>query len=110
MRLSGILSCLTLAAVLASPGAGAQSGVDVTIYAPGRLKEALDELAREYERQGRAKATIVYDVSPELARRVERGGVADLLISDDPASLDMLAKLGLIRIETRVPLVKGPER
>ncbi|HKA39145.1 MAG TPA: substrate-binding domain-containing protein [Burkholderiales bacterium] len=101
---------LVVAVLAAGSTAWAQSRADVTIYAPGRLKEPLEELAREFERQGRAKATLVYDPGPELARRIEQGAAADLLISDDPASLDMLAKQGLIRIETRVSLVKGAER
>src|SRR5262245_52292934 len=112
MTLARTCLWLFLAALLAgAPAASwAQSRTDVTIYAPGRLKEPLEELAREYERQGRAKAAFVYDPSPELARRIEQGGAADLLISDDPASLDVLAKRGLIRIETRLNLLKGAER
>ena len=112
MMLARIFICLALTAIFSTPSAWAQSRTDVIVYAPGRLKEPLDELARAYERQGRARAEIVYDPAPELARRIEGGAAADLLVSDDADSLDMLAKRGLIRIETRIQLLtmRQPQR
>ena len=45
-----ILGCVALAMALAVPAARAQPRADVTIYAAASLRDALDELAREYER------------------------------------------------------------
>ena len=99
------LSCLVFAAVVAAPAVHAQTRADVTIYAAASLRDALDELAREYERQGRGKAAISYAGSPMLARQIEKGAPADLFISADTDWMDYLAKFGQIRIETRVNLL-----
>jgi molybdate transport system substrate-binding protein len=85
----------------------AQSRADVTIYAAASLRDALDELAREYERQGRGKAAISYAGSPMLARQIEKGAPADLFISADTDWMDYMAVRGLIRIETRVNLLSN---
>lgn len=104
MRLTQILAFLVLAMAFAVP-ASAQPRADVTIYAAASLRDALDELAREYERQGRGKAAISYAGSPMLARQIEKGAPADIFISADTDWMDYLAKLGRIRIETRVSLL-----
>src|SRR6185503_5347729 len=105
MTLMRIVACLALAAALAPPAGWAQSRADVTIYAAASLRDALDELAREYERQGRGKAAISYAGSPMLARQIEKGAQVDIFISADTDWMDYLAKLGRIRIETRVNLL-----
>lgn len=100
-----ILAGLLMAAVLPVSTVSAQSRADVTIFAAASLRDALDELAREYERQGRGKAAISYAGSPMLARQIEKGAPADIFISADTDWMDYLAKAGLIRIETRVNLL-----
>ncbi len=101
------LVCLAVAGTLLTPPALAQSRADVTIFAAASLRDALDELAREYERQGRGKAAISYAGSPMLARQIEKGAPADLFISADTDWMDYMAKRGLIRIETRVNLLSN---
>jgi len=107
MKLAGFWLVLAAMACLGVPGAQAQSRADVTIFAAASLRDALDELAREYERQGRAKAVVSYAGSPMLARQIEKGAPADLFISADTDWMDYLAKLGMIRIETRVDLLSN---
>lgn len=107
MKLLSRLSALVCATILAASAAWAQPRADVTIYAAASLRDALDELAREYERQGRGKAAISYAGSPTLARQIEKGAPADIFISADTDWMDYLAKLGLIRIETRVTLLSN---
>ena len=107
MTMTRIVACLACAATLLVPAAGAQPRADVTIYAAASLRDALDELAREYERQGRGKAAISYAGSPMLARQIEKGAPADIFISADTDWMDHLAKLGRIRIETRVSLLSN---
>lgn len=99
------LAGLACAAVFSAPVAWAQPRADVTLYAAVSLRDALDELAREYERQGRGKAAISYAGSPMLARQIEKGAPADVFISADTDWMDYLAVRGLIRIETRVNLL-----
>lgn len=105
MRPANILVPLAFALVVGMPAAWAQSRADITIYAAASLRDALDELAREYGRQGRGKAAISYAGSPMLARQIEKGAPADVFISADTDWMDYLAQRGLIRIETRVNLL-----
>lgn len=100
-----ILACVAFAAALAAPAAWAQPRADVTIYAAASLRDALDELARSYEKQGRGKVAVSYAGSPALARQIERGAPADVFISADADWMNHLAVRGLIRIETRVNLL-----
>ena len=102
-----ILAGLLMGAVFPVSTVSAQSRADVVIYAAASLRDALDELAREYERQGRGKAAISYAGSPMLARQIEKGAPADLFISADTDWMDYMAVRGLIRIETRVNLLSN---
>lgn len=107
MTRAWILAGLLMGAVFPASPVSAQSRADVTIYAAASLRDALDELAREYERQGRGKAAISYAGSPMLARQIEKGAPADLFISADTDWMDYMAVRGLIRIETRVNLLSN---
>lgn len=98
---------LAAAAFLCATAAQAQSRADVTIFAAASLRDALDELAREYARQGRGKAAVSYAGSPMLARQIDNGAPADIFISADADWMDYLAKRGHIRIETRVDLLSN---
>jgi molybdate transport system substrate-binding protein len=102
-----ILACLAFAATLAAPAAWAQSGPDVTVFAAASLRDALDELAKSYEKQGRGKVVVSYAGSPALALQIERGAPADVFVSADTDWMDYLAKRGMIRIETRVNLLRN---
>lgn len=105
MTISRVLVGVVLAAAVLAPPAWAQSRADVTIFAAASLREALEELAREYGRQGRGKAVISYAGTPMLARQIEKGAPADLFVSADSDWMDYMAARGLIRIETRVNLL-----
>lgn len=107
MTRTTLLACLAFAAVVLPSPVAAQSRADVTIFAAASLRDALDELAREHERQGRGKAAISYAGSPMLARQIEKGAPADLFISADTDWMDFMAVRGLIRIETRANLVSN---
>jgi len=107
MKRMGFQVALVLISALLAPVAWAQSRADVTIFAAASLRDALDELAREYARQGRARAAVSYAGSPTLARQIEKGVPADIFISADGDWMDFLAVRGLIRIETRVNLLSN---
>jgi len=107
MTFAKYLMAAACAVWLMVPGARAQSRADVTIFAAASLQDALDELAREYARQGRGKAALSYAGSPMLARQIEKGAPADIFISADTDWMDYLAKLGMIKIETRFDLLSN---
>ncbi len=107
MTATGFKVVLAFVAALLVAPCWAQSRADVTIFAAASLQDALDELAREYARQGRGRAVVSYASSPTLARQIEKGAPADIFISADTDWMDYLAKRGLIRIETRVDLLSN---
>ena len=104
MLLIRFLAAAALALVVPAH-AHAQARPDVTVFAAASLRDALDELVRGYEQQGRGKVAVSYAGSPALARQIEKGAPADVFISADKDWMDYLAKRGLIRIETRVNLL-----
>ena len=85
----------------------AQARGDITIFAAASLRDALDELTRAYEKQGRGKAVVSHAASSALARQIEQGAPADLFISANTDWMDYLAVRGLIRIESRVNLLSN---
>jgi molybdate transport system substrate-binding protein len=103
LRLS-IMAVTLLGWVVAGP-VHAQARPDVTVFAAASLRDALDELARSYEKQGRGKVVVSYAGSPTLALQIEKGAPADVFVSADKDWMDYLARRGLIRIETRVNLL-----
>jgi len=104
-----LVCLLTLLPALALwPAAAlAQVRADIVIFAAASLRDAFDELTREYERQGRGKAVVSSAASSALARQIEQGAPADLFISADTDWMDYLAVRGLIRIESRVNLLSN---
>src|SRR5918998_4309438 len=95
-----------LAAAIALPLSGALAQTaDVTVFAAASLKNALDAIAAEYQRESGKRVAISYASSPALARQIEQGAPADLFISADLDWMDHLERSRLIRPESRRPLV-----
>jgi molybdate transport system substrate-binding protein len=98
-----------LAAVAAFAAAAMPHTVEaratVTVFAAASLQEALDELARRFEKSRGKKIVVSYAGSSMLARQIERGAPADLFISADLDWMDYLAGKRLIRPESRATLL-----
>jgi molybdate transport system substrate-binding protein len=96
-----------LAAGLALAFCGGRVGAQerpLTIFAAASLKEALDEVAAAYAK-GRAKPTLSYAGSNQLARQIEQGAPADVFLSADEDWMDYLASRNLIRTGSRRTLL-----
>lgn len=79
----------------------------VTVFAAASLKEAMDELARRFERAGGGRVLVSYAASPALARQIENGAPADIFISADLDWMDYLEKRKLVRAATRANLLSN---
>ena len=78
----------------------------LVIFAAASLKNALDAAASLCAAQtGKAPPRISYAGSNTLARQIEQGAPADLVLSADLEWMDYLASKSLIRPETRVNLL-----
>ena len=73
----------------------------VLVFAAASLKNALDEIVAQYERETGKKVTISYGASSALAKQIEAAAPADLFISADLDWMDYLQARNLIRPDTR---------
>jgi molybdate transport system substrate-binding protein len=94
--------CLALLAVLLAGAvpAAAQSR-DVLVFAAASLKDALDEITAQYQKESGHGAKISYAASSALAKQVEAGAPADIFISADLDWMDYLDQRHLIKADTR---------
>jgi molybdate transport system substrate-binding protein len=79
----------------------AAQGRDVLVFAAASLKNALDDVNGEYQRQTGRKVVVSYASSPTLAKQIEAAAPADVFISADLDWMDYLAQRRLIKPETR---------
>jgi len=99
---------LSAAAVLiwtaAAPRAAAQ-GKDILVFAAASLKNALDEVAAQWQRESGKKVVISYAASNTLIKQIEQGAPADIFISADLDWMDYGAQKTLIKPDTRSNLL-----
>jgi molybdate transport system substrate-binding protein len=78
----------------------------VTVSAAISLKDALDQLGREYERDNPgAKVTFNYAGSGTLQHQIEQGAPVDIYFSAAQKQMDALQSAGLILADTRKNIV-----
>ena len=111
MRLTRRTGCLTAAALglvwllgAPAPAPLAQAG-GPTVFAAASLKNALDDIAESWAKEGRPAPRIAYAASNTLAKQIEQGAPADLFFSADLDWMDYVQGKALIRNDTRVSLL-----
>src|ERR1700756_206797 len=87
-----------------STPASAQDG-KLVVFAAASLKDALDEVNVDYQREKGQEITTSYAASSTLAKQIEAAAPADIFISADLDWMDYLAKRNLIKPETRANLL-----
>ncbi len=102
-----VMIMAALLALAATPAAQAQTRTDVTVYAAASLKESLDALTRQFEKQHGDRVRVSYGASSALARQIEKGAPANVFISADLEWMDYLAQRNSIRAGSRVNLVSN---
>jgi molybdate transport system substrate-binding protein len=80
-------------------------GKDVVVFAAASLQNALDEVARQWQRETGKKAVISYAASNTLIKRIEHGAPADIFFSADFDWMDFGQQKDLIRPDTRFNLL-----
>src|SRR5438445_6215695 len=78
---------------------------DIVVFAAASLKNALDDIKTQYERDTGKHVTISNAASPTLAKQIEAAAPADIFISADLDWMDYLAERKLIKPESRVDLL-----
>src|SRR5262249_20533616 len=109
-RWPGSLAGLAVAGlVLWGPpqGAALAQGGDLVIFAAASLKNALDAINAQWQRDSGKKASISYASTPALAKQIEQGAPAQIFISADLDWMDYLASKHLIKADTRSNLLSN---
>ncbi|WP_323009307.1 molybdate ABC transporter substrate-binding protein [Paracoccus sp. (in: a-proteobacteria)] len=94
MRLSFIAAAL----IAFAPAAQADQ---ITIFAAASLKDALDEIATDWQKNHDDTVVISYAGSSQLAKQIQEGAPADLFISASTGWMDAVQELGDIDVATR---------
>jgi len=102
-RLPGVLAA-PLLLVACGPAPDDSSQGAPLVLAASSLQEALDEAADEWAAQGHPRPVLSFAATAALARQVDAGAPADLLISADEAWMDELEQDGHLRAGTRADL------
>jgi molybdate transport system substrate-binding protein len=103
------VAAICAAAFLLAPFAPAPSAADrdVVVFAAASLKNALDDVARDWSARSGSKVVISYAASSALAKQIESGAPADIFVSADLDWMDYLDRKALIRSDTRVNLLSN---
>jgi molybdate transport system substrate-binding protein len=88
----------------ALPAAGAE-GSNVIVFAAASLKNALDEINAQWQKETSKKAAVSYGASSAIAKQIAAAAPADIFISADTAWMDDVAKKNLIKADTRKDLL-----
>jgi molybdate transport system substrate-binding protein len=97
-----------LAFALSSLGwSPAIQAAEVLVSAAVSLTDALMEIGKTYESNGKARVRFNFGSSSELARQIDEGAPADIFFSADLEKMDALAKKGRIDPDTRKNLLSN---
>ena len=83
----------------------AAQGKHVVVFAAASLKNALDDIAGQWQRETGKKAVISYAASNTLIKQIEQGAPADIFISADLDWMDYGQQKNLIKPDSRFSLL-----
>jgi molybdate transport system substrate-binding protein len=89
----------------AAVGPAAAQGRDVLVFAAASLKNALDEISAQWQRESGKKVAISYAASNTLIKQIEQGAPADIFMSADLDWMDYGQQKDLIKPDTRANLL-----
>ena len=89
----------------ATAGPAPAQGRNTLVFAAASLKNALDEIAAQWQRETGKKVVISYAASNTLIKQIEQGAPADVFISADLDWMDYGQQKSLIKPETRSNLL-----
>ena len=77
------------------------------VFAAASLKNALDDIAAQWQRESGKKVVISYAASNTLIKQIEQGAPADMFISADLDWMDYGQQNNLINVQTRANLLSN---
>jgi molybdate transport system substrate-binding protein len=94
-------------ALLAVALGGAAAAEEVHLYTAASLTDAVQELAKTFERETGHEVVFNFGGSNDLARQIEAGAPADVFFSADGAQMDGLEAMGLVRPQDRIDVLSN---
>jgi molybdate transport system substrate-binding protein len=79
----------------------------ITVFAAASIKNALDDIGRDYHARTGVKISGVYAASSALAKQIEQGAPADVFISADRDWMDYLEQRKLVTSASRFDLLRN---
>ena len=98
-RRTSLAAALAIGTTFVLPGFAAAA--EITVFAAASLKNALDQIAADWQQETGNTVVISYEGSPKLAKQIEEGAPADLFISASKKWMDTLSDEKLIKDESR---------
>jgi molybdate transport system substrate-binding protein len=86
-------------------GTASAQNRDVLVFAAASLKNALDQVAAQWQRETGKKVTISYAASNTLIKQIEQGAPADIFVSADLDWMDYGQQKNLIKPDSRSNLL-----
>ena len=102
--ITGLAAALLLASSGGQASARAQGG-DLVVFAAASLKNALDAVNAQWQKETGKKAIVSYAASSALAKQIEQGAPAQMFLSADLDWMDYVAQKNLIKPDTRSNLL-----
>jgi molybdate transport system substrate-binding protein len=93
------------AALASGLGPAAAQGRDVLVFAAASLKNALDDVVKQWQTETGRKVVVSYAASNNLIKQIEQGAPAEIFISADLDWMDYGQQKNLIKNDTRVNLL-----
>jgi molybdate transport system substrate-binding protein len=90
---------------MAGANPAAAQGRDILVFAAASLKNALDDIAGQWQRETGKKVVISYAASNTLIKQIEQGAPADIFISADLDWMDYGQQKDLIKPDSRSNLL-----
>jgi molybdate transport system substrate-binding protein len=87
---------LCLCSLLLFTGCGSSNPHVLTVYAAASTREAVEEIARDFQSETGTQVLVSPGASSTLARQIEQGARADLFLSADEEWADYLAERRLV--------------
>lgn len=103
-RRAGALATALLVGLTCAPGATARAD-EITIFAAASTKDAMDEISASFAEATGHAAVVSLAGSSTLARQIQQGAPADVVILASSDWMDRLADDGLIDPDTRIELL-----
>src|SRR5258707_1898079 len=87
---------LALGAILPLSCSSSPKGKPIRLFAAASTREAVEEIADDFQAKSGIAVELNFAASSELARQIEQGAGADLFLSADATWADYLAELNLV--------------